>query len=92
MVFPVYIKYMKNKTTEDSQIWVFIILLWYFSACQISGVFFDPLLIFSVFRAVCAQWCTGRGAFWGVNPPPEIPKALQNHAKLNPIVKTVKNC
>jgi len=25
-------------------------------------------------------------------PPPEIPKALQNHAKLNPIVKTVKNC
>jgi len=24
--------------------------------------------------------------------PPEIPKALQNHAKLNPIVKTVKNC
>jgi len=26
------------------------------------------------------------------NPPPEIPKALQNRAKLNPIVKTVKNC
>jgi len=25
-------------------------------------------------------------------PPPEIPKALQNLAKLNPIVKTVKNC
>jgi len=25
-------------------------------------------------------------------PPPEIPKALQNRAKLNPIVKTVKNC
>jgi len=24
--------------------------------------------------------------------PPEIPKALQNHAKLNPIVKTIKNC
>jgi len=24
--------------------------------------------------------------------PPEIPKALQNRAKLNPIVKTVKNC
>jgi len=23
-------------------------------------------------------------------PPPEIPKAIQNHAKLNPIVKTVK--
>ena len=29
---------------------------------------------------------------WGSTPPPEIPKALQNRAKLNPIVKTVKNC
>ena len=29
----------------------------------------------------------------GVQPPhPEIPKALQNRAKLNPIVKTLKNC
>jgi len=25
-------------------------------------------------------------------PPPEIPKTLQNRAKLNPSVKTVKNC
>ena len=25
-------------------------------------------------------------------PPAEIPKVLQNRAKLNPIVKTVKNC
>jgi len=25
-------------------------------------------------------------------PPPEIPNALQNRAKRNPIVKTVKNC
>jgi len=25
-------------------------------------------------------------------PAPEIPKTLQNRAKLNPIVKTVKNC
>ena len=34
-----------------------------------------------------------RGGVWGVQtPPPEIPKALQNRAKLNPIVKTVKNC
>ena len=32
-----------------------------------------------------------RGVVWGVQPPPlEIPKALQNRAKLNPIVKTVK--
>jgi len=34
------------------------------------------------------QWRTeGEG---GSTSPPEIPKALQNHAKLNPIVKTVK--
>jgi len=38
----------------------------------------------------CDQWRTegGVGVF---KPPPEIPKALQNRAKLNPIVKTVKN-
>jgi len=33
-----------------------------------------------------------RGGVWGVQIPPEILKALQNCAKLNPIVKTVKNC
>ena len=33
-----------------------------------------------------------RGGCWGVQTPPEILKALQNHAKLNLIVKTVKNC
>jgi len=27
-----------------------------------------------------------------ISPPPEIPKALQNRAKLNPIVKTGKKC
>jgi len=32
------------------------------------------------------QWCTEQGF-----NPPEIPKALQNRAQLNPIVKTVKN-
>ena len=33
------------------------------------------------------------GVGWGggTTPPAEIPKALQNRAKLNPIVKTVKN-
>ena len=36
------------------------------------------------------QQCTERRG--GSNPsPPEIPKALQNRVKLNPIVKTVKN-
>ena len=34
----------------------------------------------------------GGGGFGESKPPPEIPKALQNRAKLNPIVKTVKNC
>ena len=33
-----------------------------------------------------------RGGVWGVQTPTEILKALQNRAKLNPIVKTVKNC
>jgi len=36
------------------------------------------------------QWRTEGEGF--NPPPPEIPKALQNSAKLNPIVKTVKNC
>ena len=31
-----------------------------------------------------------RGGVWGFQPPSEIPKALQNRVKLNPIVKTVK--
>ena len=33
-----------------------------------------------------------RGSLGCSTPPPEIPKALQNRAKLNPTVKTVKNC
>jgi len=34
-----------------------------------------------------------RGGVWGVQTPsPEVAKALQNRAKLKPIVKTVKNC
>jgi len=32
------------------------------------------------------------GECWGVQHPPEIRKTLQNRAKPNPIVKTVKNC
>jgi len=33
-----------------------------------------------------------RGGVGGFKHPPEIPKAFKNRAKLNPIVKTVKNC
>jgi hypothetical protein len=36
------------------------------------------------------QWRTKGGEGGGGHTPPEIPKALQNRAKLNPIVKTVK--
>jgi len=32
------------------------------------------------------------GGVWGGSNPSKIPKALQNRAKLNSIVKTVKNC
>jgi len=38
----------------------------------------------------CDQWRTEGGG--STPPPPEIPKALQNRAKLNPIAKTVKKC
>jgi len=34
----------------------------------------------------------GLGGGSNTPPPPEILKALQNRAKLNLIVKTVKNC
>jgi len=38
------------------------------------------------------QWLTEGGRVWGgLNPPSEIPKALQNRDKLNPIVKIVEN-
>ena len=46
----------------------------------------DPLVL------VLTQTVAYRGGGWCLTPPPLIPKALQNRAKLNPIVKTVKNC
>ena len=49
----------------------------------------DRLHVYYVAMA-CRGW--GEGV-WGVQTPlPEIPKALQNRANLNPIVKTAKNC
>jgi len=45
-----------------------------------------PILLLP--NLVLHQWRTEGGS----NPSPEIPKALQNRAKLNPIVKNVKNC
>ena len=52
------------------------------------------ILIWLKISNVQASGVPRRGGF-GVfkpTPPPEIPKALQNRAKLNPIVKTVKKC
>ena len=46
-----------------------------------------------VLNGKLSQWRT-EGEVWGVllpSPCPQIPKALQNRAKLNPIVKTDKN-
>jgi len=39
------------------------------------------------------EWGWGFGVF-NLSPPPKkkIPKALQNRAKINPIVETVKTC
>jgi hypothetical protein len=45
----------------------------------------------SVGKSLYNQWVT-EGRFGCSNLPPEIPKALQNPAELNPIVKRVKNC
>ena len=43
---------------------------------------------------IYSEWSTEGGGFGRFKPPPppEIPKALQNRDKHNPIVKTVKNC
>ena len=62
---------------------------------------FWNLFLFSLFPTYVSGKSTvwgpvayrGGGGFGGSTPPhPEIPKALQNRAKLNPIVKTVKKC
>ena len=39
----------------------------------------------------CGQWRTDWGGVGVFNLPTEIPKTVQNRAKLNPIVKTVTN-
>jgi len=41
---------------------------------------------------VCEVSGITRGGAWGVQTPPGIPKNLQNRAKLNLFVKTVKYC
>ena len=73
--------------------------------CHNFLVFFFPLTVspsFSLSLSIYLSMCLStylpisgvpRGGSWEVQPPPpEIPKAVQNRAKFNPIVKTVKNC
>ena len=50
-----------------------------------------PYRIQSLYCVRQAESVAYRGGL-GCSNPPEIPKTLQNHAKLNPIVKTVKSC
>ena len=58
-----------------------------------GGHEFASNLTCSDFHLKCSELTSGvpRGGL-SVRNPPEIPKAHENHAKLNPIVKTVKNC
>ena len=54
-----------------------------------------PHFAHTVFSHISSPVAYRGGELWGIQtpaPPPEIPKALQNRAKLNPIAKTVKNC
>ena len=69
-------------------------------AANIKGVSFQnvtkrAMKICHVDYVACStvqQWRTEGGLGCSNPPSPEIPKAHQNGAKLNPIVKTVKNC
>jgi len=47
----------------------------------------------SVYFNMALYGASRGGGLGGIPPPPpQIPKALQNRAKLNPTVKTVQNC
>jgi len=54
-------------------------------------MFTDHRAYFKALLWLVAAISSGIPRGWGLTPP-EIPKALQNRAKLNLIVKTVKNC
>ena len=56
---------------------------------QVSEPLFRPLHLPADDEPCCIPTVAYRGGVGGFNPP-EILKALQNRAKLNPIVKTVK--
>jgi len=51
-----------------------------------------PRTLWKLLRFRTAFTTSGVSGRCSTPPPPEIPRVLQNRAKLNPIVKTVKNC
>jgi len=64
----------------------------YSSWQEFAAVLLEKLISQECSTLDTTQWHT-KGGVWGVQtPPPQILKALQNRAKLNLIVKTVKNC
>jgi hypothetical protein len=64
----------------------------YSSWQEFAAVLLEKLISQECSTLDTTQWRT-EGGFGVFNPPPpEILKALQNRAKLNLIVKTVKNC
>ena len=58
---------------------------------KVTSIFASLALCGPTNQRVRDQWRT-EGGLGVQTPTPKIPKALQTRAKLNPIVKTVKNC
>ena len=79
--------YKRYTRLREQTAHMFSQILWLSISALPGNLKYVSSLNFSVGNAL-KQWRTK-----GVQTPlPQIPKALQNRAKLNPIVKTVKNC
>ena len=87
---------------EEVSIWGVLLklIMWDASVCSMDGYGDRLKREQSIRECSChtdflTEWSRSvayRGGVGVFNPPSEILKALQNRAKLNPIVKTVKNC
>ena len=77
--------------TVDRDGWYLWVLSMELAACGVHdfAVALDFRKLFGSLYSVAYRGGGGRGS---TPPPPEIRKALRNRAKLNPIVKTAKNC
>jgi hypothetical protein len=65
------------------------LLVWFRNTMYALLITVDAaVLLLGIGSGILRKW----GGFGVFKPPTKIPKALQNRAKLNPIVKTVKNC